>query len=55
MGIIMEKHDRSPAYVGRFDPNSKEDMSQYEMVKAIVRACNSNLNNIKFRVEKKGR
>ncbi len=55
MGIIMEKHDRSPAYVGRFDPKDEFDMREYEMVKAVVRACNSNVNNIKFRVEKKGR
>ena len=55
MGIILEKHDRSAAYVGRFDPNNEQDMKEYDMVKQIVKVCNSNTNNMKFRVEKKGR
>ena len=53
MGIFIGKHNRSPSWVGRFDPQNQDDMQQYEMVKAIVRACNSR--NRKFRVEKKGR
>ena len=53
MGIHIGKHDRSPSWIGRFDPQNQDDMQQYEMVKSVVRACNSR--NRKFRVEKKGR
>ena len=53
MGIFIGKHNRSPSWIGTFDPQNQDDMQQYEMVKAIVRACNSR--NRKFRVEKKGR
>ena len=53
MGIFIGKHNRSSSWIGRFDPANPQDMVEYEMVKAIVRACNSP--NRKFRVEKKGR
>ena len=53
MGIFIGKHNRSPSWIGRFDPQNQDDMQQYEMVKAVVRACNSR--DRKFRVEKKGR
>jgi len=53
MGIILGKHNRSSAYVGRFDPANPQDMKEYEMVKAVARSCNSP--KMKFRVEKKGR
>ena len=53
MGIFIGKHDRSPSWIGRFDPQNQDDMQQYEMVKSVVRACNSPQQ--KFRVEKKGR
>ena len=53
MGIFIGKHNRSSSWIGRFDPTNSQDMVEYEMVKAIVRACNSP--NRKFRVEKKGR
>ena len=53
MGIFIGKHNRSSSWVGRFDPKNPQDMKEYEMVKAVVRACNSSSH--KFRVEKKGR
>ena len=53
MGIYIGKHQRSPSWIGRFDPQNPEEMVEYEMVKSIVRACNSS--KTKFRVEKKGR
>ena len=53
MGIYIGKHQRSPSWIGRFDPQNPDDMLEYEMVKSIVRACNSS--KTKFRVEKKGR
>jgi hypothetical protein len=53
MGIHIGKHDRSSSWIGRFDPQNPEDMKEYEMVKAVVRSCNSS--KTKFRVEKKGR
>ena len=53
MGIFIGKHNRSSSWIGRFDPKNSEDMKEYEMVKAVVRACNSPQQ--KFRVEKKGR
>ena len=53
MGIFIGKHNRSSSWVGRFDPTNPEDMKEYEMVKAVVRSCNSSTH--KFRVEKKGR
>ena len=53
MGIHIGKHKRSPSWIGRFDPQNPDDMLEYEMVKSVVRACNSSQQ--KFRVEKKGR
>ena len=53
MGIFIGRHNRSSSWIGRFDPANPQDMVEYEMVKAIVRACSSP--NRKFRVEKKGR
>ena len=53
MGIFIGKHDRSPSWIGRFNPKNPKDMEEFEMVKAVVRSCNSP--NCKFRVEKKGR
>ena len=53
MGIFIGKHNRSSSWIGRFDPKNPEDMKEYEMVKAVVRSCNSR--DVKFRVEKKGR
>ena len=53
MGIFIGKHNRSSSWIGRFDPKNPEDMKEYEMVKAVVRSCNSPTR--KFRVEKKGR
>ena len=53
MGIYIGKHQRSPSWIGRFDPQNPDDMLEYEMVKSIVRACNSS--KTKFRVEKNGR
>ncbi len=65
MGIFVGKYDvintqkiasnRSKSWVGRFNPESFHDMQEYEMVKTIVRNVNSSSNNVKFRVEKKGR
>ena len=53
MGIFIGKHNRSSSWIGRFDPKNPQDMKEYEMVKAVVRSCNSPTR--KFRVEKKGR
>ena len=53
MGIYIGKHQRSPSWIGRFDQQNPDDMLEYEMVKSVVRACNSPQQ--KFRVEKKGR
>ena len=53
MGIHIGKHDRSTSWIGRFDPQDPQDMLEYEMVKSVVRSCNSSKQ--KFRVEKKGR
>ena len=53
MGIFIGKHKRSTSWVGRFDPTDPQDMKEYEMVKAVVRTCNTPTR--KFRVEKKGR
>ena len=53
MGIFIGKHNRSSSWIGRFDPKNPQDMKEYEMVKAVVRSCNSPAH--KFRVEKKGR
>ena len=53
MGIFIGKHNRSSSWIGRFDPKNPQDMKEYEMVKAVVRTCNTPTR--KFRVEKKGR
>lgn len=53
MGIHIGKHERSSSCIGRFDPKDPDDMLEYEMVKSVVKACNSS--KTKFRVEKKGR
>ena len=53
MGIFLGKHNRSSSWIGRVDPKNPEDMKEYEMVKAVVRSCNSPTR--RFRVEKKGR
>ena len=53
MGIHIGKHNRSTSWIGRFDPQNPQDMLEYEMVKSVVRSCNSSKR--KFRVEKKGR
>ena len=63
MGIFVGRFDhintekvatrRSKAWVGRFNPCNSNDMQEYEMVKAVVRTCNTPTR--KFRVEKKGR
>ena len=53
MGIFLGKHNRSSSWIGRFDPKNPQDMKEYEMVKAVVRTCNTPTR--KFRVEKKGR
>ena len=53
MGIFIGRHNRSSSWIGRFDPKNPQDMKEYEMVKAVVRSCNSPTR--KFRVEKKGR
>ena len=65
MGIFVGKYDHintekvanrhSKSWVGRFNPCNSKDMQEYEMVKAIVRNVNSNIEKDKFRVEKKGR
>ena len=65
MGIFVGRYDhinteevakrRSTSWVGRFNPCNSDDMQEYEMVKAIVRNVNSNIEKDKFRVEKKGR
>ena len=54
MGIFIGKHNRSSSWVGRFDPTNPQDMTEYEMVKSIVRNVNTSTRD-KFRVEKKGR
>ena len=53
MGIFIGKHNRSSSWIGRVDPKNPQDMKEYEMVKAVVRTCNTPTR--KFRVEKKGR